>query len=96
MDFHNWWHNPLRRLGFLPNNFMGNKSYTRKELTSLLSSSGIGEFDTRPFVQEVDPRAAPGKILARFFPATRLMVRLAGANASLTQTAVVRQQEGRA
>jgi SAM-dependent methyltransferase len=93
VDFHNWWHNPLRRLGFLPNNFVGNKSYTRKELTSLLSSSGIGQFDTRPFVQEVDPRDARGKLFARFFPATRLMVRLAGADVSQTQRAAGRQQE---
>jgi len=96
VDFHNWWHNPLRRLGFLPDNFVGNKSYTRGELTSLLSISGIEEFDTRPFVQEVDPRGAPGKLLARFIPATRLMVRLAGADAALTHTASDRQQEGMA
>jgi SAM-dependent methyltransferase len=94
VDFHNWWHNPLRRLGILPDNFAGNKSYTTKELKSLLESSGIGPFQTRPFVQEVDPGDAPGKILARFIPPTRLMVRLAG-SASLSQTAFARQAERR-
>lgn len=30
VDFHNRWHNPLRRLGFLPQNFDDNRSYTRQ------------------------------------------------------------------
>jgi SAM-dependent methyltransferase len=81
VDFHNWWHNPLRRLGLLPDNFVGNKSYTRKELRGLLASSGIGQFETRPFIQEVDSRRAPGKALARFIPPTRLMVRMERLNA---------------
>jgi len=92
VDFHNWWHNPLRRLGFLPDNFVGNKSYTRKELTALLASSGIGQFETRPFVQEVDPCGAPGKVLARFIPPTRLMVRMVGVSAVNSQTVSERQQ----
>jgi SAM-dependent methyltransferase len=95
VDFHNWWHNPLRRLGLLPDNFVGNKSYTRKELTGLLASSGIERFETQSFVQEVDPGAGPGKVLARFLPPTRLMVRMAGGGASLPQTAAERQQESR-
>jgi SAM-dependent methyltransferase len=82
VDFHNWWHNPLRRLGLLPDNFVGNKSYTRKELRGLLATSGIGPFETRPFVQEVDPCRAPGKVLARFIPPTRLMVRMEGMSAA--------------
>jgi SAM-dependent methyltransferase len=82
VDFHNWWHNPLRRLGLLPDNFVGNKSYTRKEMRDLLANSGIGQFETRPFVQEVDPCRAPGKVLARFIPPTRLMVRMEGISAA--------------
>jgi ubiquinone/menaquinone biosynthesis C-methylase UbiE len=93
VDFHNWWHNPLRRLGLLPDNFVGNKSYTRKELTGLLARSGIEQFQTRSFLQEVDPCAGPGKVLARFIPPTRLMVRLAGVGASLPQTAAERHEE---
>jgi SAM-dependent methyltransferase len=92
VDFHNWWHNPLRRLGLLPDNFVGNKSYTRKELTGLLESSGIGHFQTRAFVQEVDPRESPGRFLARLIPPTRLMVRLAGVNASPSPAAFARLQ----
>jgi hypothetical protein len=87
VDFHNWWHNPLRRWGLLRENFSGNKSYTRKELGSLLGSSGIGEFQLQPFIQEVDPGQIPGKMLARFIPPTRLMVRLARGNAPRMQTA---------
>ena len=87
VDFHNWWHNPLRRVGLLPDNFSGNKSYTRKELRSLLESSGVGPFQTRPFVQELDPLHAPGKVFAQFVPPTRLMVRLAGVSAPLMQAA---------
>jgi hypothetical protein len=93
VDFHNWWHNPLRRMGILPNNFVGNKSYTRKELRGLLQSSGIQQFQTRPFVQEVDPRRGPGKVLARFIPPTRLMVRLDGMSVAPLQTEPARQQE---
>jgi len=95
VDFHNWWHNPLRRLGLLRDNFSGNKSYTRKELGSLLASSGIGQFQTQPFVQELDPVHMPGKVFARFIPPTRLMVRLVRGNAPLMQTAARRWRESK-
>jgi hypothetical protein len=91
VDFHNWWHNPLRRLGLLPDNFSGNKSYTQRELKRLLAISGIGPFQTQPFVQEVDPRGRSGRVLARLIPPTRMMVRLAGVGASRLQTAAGRQ-----
>lgn len=86
VDFHHWWHNPLRRLGLLRDNFSGNRSYTRKELGSLLASSGIGEFQTQPFVQEMDSADMPGKVFARFIPPTRLMVRLVRGNGTQMQT----------
>ena len=35
LDFHNWWHNPLRRLGLLPQNFGGNTSYNYRESCKL-------------------------------------------------------------
>src|SRR5262249_47574822 len=41
VDFHNWWHNPLRRMGLLPQNFGENRSYTRREVLSLLAQAGI-------------------------------------------------------
>ncbi|MGB7471635.1 MAG: class I SAM-dependent methyltransferase [Candidatus Acidiferrum sp.] len=93
VDFHNWWHNPLRRLGLLPDNFVGNKSYTRNELADLLASSGIGRFKTRPFVQEIDAHGVRGKILARLIPPTRLMVRLTGVDMSPSQAASASRQE---
>jgi len=91
VDFHYWWHNPLRRVGLFPDNFSGNKSYTRKELKSLLASSGIGQFQTQAFVQEVDPLRPTGKILSRILPPTRLMVRLAGTSSHDKPTSASRE-----
>jgi len=76
VDFHNWWHNPLRRLGVLPDNFLDNTSYTRGELRRLLASTGIHQFEIEPFVQEVDPGQPAGKFFLRLIPPTRSMVRL--------------------
>jgi SAM-dependent methyltransferase len=76
VDFHNWWHNPLRRLGLLPENFGKNCSYTRREVLQLLDQAGIDEFVIRTFVQEADPRRLAAKALRRLMPATRFMVRL--------------------
>jgi SAM-dependent methyltransferase len=76
VDFHNWWHNPLRRLGVLQDNFLGNTSYTRGELRRLLTGTGIHQFEIKPFVQEVDPGQPAGKFFLRLIPPTRFMVRL--------------------
>jgi SAM-dependent methyltransferase len=76
VDFHNWWHNPLRRLGVLPDNFLDNTSYTRGELRRLLAGTGIHQFEIKPFVQEVDPGQPAGKLFLRLIPPTRFMVRL--------------------
>lgn len=71
VDFHNWWHNPLRRLGVMPQNFGANKSYTRKTAEKILSAAGIGKWEYYPFRQEIQPGAdAP---LKRIIPPTRLM-----------------------
>jgi SAM-dependent methyltransferase len=75
VDFHNWWHNPLRRLGLLRQNFGENRSYTREEVLKLLAQAGIDDFMIRAFVQESDGRSLPGKMLARVMPATRFVVR---------------------
>lgn len=95
LDFHNWWHNPLRRLGLLPDNFAGNKSYTRKELLRLLETSGMGRFETRPFVQEFDPSRVVGKIFAQLIPSTRMMVRLASSNAPASVGILARPRDSR-
>src|SRR5260370_29930293 len=44
VDFHYWWHNPLRRLGLLPQNFGLNQSYTRRDSERLLWESGIEDW----------------------------------------------------
>jgi SAM-dependent methyltransferase len=83
VDFHNWWHNPIRRLGMLRDNFCGNKSYKRSELGKLFGDSGIHEFEIKPFVQEVDADGLTGRLLTRLIPPTRFMVRVPQQNASI-------------
>lgn len=75
VDFHNWWHNPLRRLHLLPDNFRGNRSYARSELTALLNAAGIAEFEIRPFIQEVS--AGRASALRKIIPPVRFLVRIA-------------------
>lgn len=77
VDFHNWWHNPLRRLGLLPENFNNNRSYRRAEAEHLLRAAGIEEFSLMPFLQEFDADSATGRQLARIVPPTRLVYRFA-------------------
>jgi SAM-dependent methyltransferase len=76
VDFHNWWHNPLRRLGLLPQNFGENRSYTKNEVLQMLKQAGIDEFVVSTFIQEADPHRLSARVLARLMPATRFMVRL--------------------
>jgi hypothetical protein len=71
VDFHNWWHNPLRRLGLLRNNFGANRSYGRRELDRLLSAAGIAGSNCFPFHQE-------SSFLQHFLPPTRWMYRFSG------------------
>jgi len=79
VDFHNWWHNPLRRLGLLPENFAGNRSYSRKQLLDLLRQANIDEFEIAEFVQEADQDRFSGKLMLNVLPATRFMVRFTSA-----------------
>jgi len=73
VDFHNWWHNPLRRMGLLPQNFGENRSYTRSEVLSLLAQAGIEDFEFGAFFQEGDFARWP--MLRSLVPATRFAVR---------------------
>lgn len=71
IDFHNWWHNPLRRLGLMSQNFGSNKSYTRKSSRSLISQTGIKKWEYFPFYQEFGSKISP--LLNNIVPETRLM-----------------------
>jgi SAM-dependent methyltransferase len=72
VDFHNWWHNPLRRLGLLRQNFGDNRSYAARELPPLLASAGIERYERIPFHQEL---AAPRSLVSFALPPTRWMYR---------------------
>jgi SAM-dependent methyltransferase len=78
VDFHYWWHNPLRRLGLLPQNFGSNRSYGRREAEALLSSAGVRKFEYFPFHQEFSPSWRGGRVVRRVIPPTRLVYRIGG------------------
>ena len=75
VDFHNWWHNPLRRLGLLPDNFTHNRSYSRQELTGLLSQAGIRHYERFAFHQEAQPGSLLASLICRAIPPTRWIYR---------------------
>ncbi len=81
VDFHNWWHNPIRRLGLLRRNFPRG-SYSRRQLSTILPESGMGRREFFPFVQEFDQAGLMGKVGAKLVPATRLVYRCQGAAAA--------------
>ena len=76
VDFHNWWHNPLRRLGLLRQNFGENRSYSKKEVLQLIKQAGFDDFAVSGFIQEADPQCRSAKVLGHVMPPTRFMVRL--------------------
>lgn len=71
-DFHNWWHNPLRRMGLMPQNF--DTSYTRKQTERLLDRAGITDRHYYPFHQEFSPDSA--SVLKLAIPPTRFVYQL--------------------
>lgn len=75
VDFHNWWHNPLRRLGLLPQNFGQNRSYSKREMLDLLAQSNIDNFTISKFVAEARPNTLAGKIAVAILPPTRFIAR---------------------
>ena len=78
VDLHNWWHNPVRRLGFLPDNFSNNRSYGRRETERLLRIAGIHCYERFSFRQEFEGWDSDWRSLSRFFPATRFLFRTYG------------------
>ena len=82
VDFHNWWHNPLRRLGLMPNNFGENRSYTKREIKQILESGRIARYGCFRFHQELNDSGVGQHVLQRMLPATRFLVRIHGSNSS--------------
>jgi SAM-dependent methyltransferase len=82
VDFHNWWHNPLRRLGLLPQNFGENRSYRRVIAEHLLHMAGIPYFESFAFRQEFDSAGEKQTFLSFALPATRLLYRFNGRETS--------------
>ena len=70
VDFHNWWHNPIRRMKLLKQNFPTQGSYTRKQTDELMRVGGL-EFEYFPFFQEFEQSGIVGKIGAKILPPTR-------------------------
>ncbi len=75
IDFHNWWHNPLRRLGLLPKNFGDNRSYSRAQVRGLLADAGIIRYESLEFHQEINAESLAGRLATHVIPPTRLVVR---------------------
>lgn len=73
VDFHNWLHNPLRRLGFLPDNFAGNRSYLFWGVRSLLRRAGLTLVEHVAYRQEED-QTGLRRVLAPLLPATRFLI----------------------
>ncbi len=84
VDFHNWWHNPVRRLGLLRNNFGQNRSYVGSEVKRLLDEAGVVAPRYVPFHQETAGHPVLRGLLQRVLPPTRLIYRfdVEGANAA--------------
>jgi ubiquinone/menaquinone biosynthesis C-methylase UbiE len=78
VDFHNWWHNPLRRLGVLRNNFGRNRSYSKRELNNLLASAHIVPSGFFPFVQELKGHGAGSNVFGKILSPTRFVLRIHG------------------
>ncbi len=78
VDFHNWWHNPLRRLGVLKENF--DTSHTRRGAEAILTEAGIPNRLFLPFYQEVDPSYSrrTATLIKTVLPPTRLVYRIGG------------------
>jgi SAM-dependent methyltransferase len=72
IDFHNWWHNPFRRLGLLKQN-LKNQSYSRRKAEAMLRNVGICRFEYVPFVQEVSDDRTNKSFALKLLPATRLI-----------------------
>jgi SAM-dependent methyltransferase/uncharacterized protein YbaR (Trm112 family) len=74
VDLHNWWHNPVRRLGLGRQNFRECYSYTKSSASKLIQDVGMEVADYFPFRQEES--ASIGGLsrgLSSLIPPTRLV-----------------------
>ncbi len=88
VDFHNWWHNPARRRGLLPQNFANNRSYSRAEAESLLCRCGIDRSTFRPFYREFNLTSPWRRALSRLIPPARLIFEFPGPSQPAARPAV--------
>jgi SAM-dependent methyltransferase len=75
LDFHNWYHNPLRRIGLMPENFTPG-SYGRRAAAELVAKAGAGRTAYFPFRQEFEPGSLAGRLLGPLIPPTRHIFRM--------------------
>ncbi len=75
VDFHNWYHNPLRRIGLMPENFTPG-SYGRRAAADLIVKAGAGRPAYFPFRQEFEPESVVGRLLGPLIPPTRHIFRV--------------------
>jgi SAM-dependent methyltransferase len=68
-DFHNWWHNPLRRLGLMSNPFGECYSYSKKQTDDMVSHL-FPTFTYHKYYQEF-ANGQRASIIPSFFPGTR-------------------------
>src|SRR6266480_1100306 len=87
IDFHHWWHNPLRRLGLLPQNFGSNRSYARTGAEGLLRECGVEGWRLVRFYQEFAPESTSLKRISWLLPATRLLYEFGSAASGHTSRA---------
>jgi SAM-dependent methyltransferase len=73
VDFHNWWHNPLRQVGLLRDNWRENTSYRKSEVDELFRGVAIEPVRYAPFYQEIDPDRPVTTMLRHLIPPTRLV-----------------------
>ncbi|MDD5369029.1 MAG: hypothetical protein PHQ40_08090 [Anaerolineaceae bacterium] len=81
-DFHNWWHNPLRRIGLLAQNFGENTSYTKRQLKNVLHEVGIENYRTYNYCQEVDQTNSMGRLVSTVLPPTRFVISFSDENST--------------
>jgi hypothetical protein len=77
VDFHNWWHNPIRRMGLLPQNFPNNGVYSKREAHSIVGRSGLGQCEYFRYDESCGNPASLTRFLRWMLPPSRHTFRVA-------------------